>query len=173
MIHEVSGDILLSSAHAIAHGVACNDPFHGGLALSLREKWPAMYKDFRHYCQTSHPKPGEIWDWAGVGEHGPVRIVSLLAQEGGYEHGAKPGPAHANHLNHALKALRLWIDNERIQSIALPRLCTGVGAMPWGEVLPLINRHLGTLTIPVSLYTTYHKGVRAPETHPVEPASHA
>jgi O-acetyl-ADP-ribose deacetylase (regulator of RNase III) len=42
MIKEVSGDILLSKAQVIAHGVAPNDPFHNGLALQLREQWPAM-----------------------------------------------------------------------------------------------------------------------------------
>ena len=61
MIHEVSGDILLSKANVIAHGVSPNDDFHQGLALALREKWPAMYKDFRHYCRTEHPKPGAVW----------------------------------------------------------------------------------------------------------------
>ena len=44
MIYEVSGDILLSEARAIAHGVAPNDNFATGLALSLREHWPALYK---------------------------------------------------------------------------------------------------------------------------------
>ncbi len=48
MIYEVSGDILLSEARAIAHGVAPNDNFANRLpALSLREHWPALYKDFR------------------------------------------------------------------------------------------------------------------------------
>ena len=47
MIYEVSGDILLSDARAIAHGVAPNDNFTTGLAFSLREHWPALYKDFR------------------------------------------------------------------------------------------------------------------------------
>jgi O-acetyl-ADP-ribose deacetylase (regulator of RNase III) len=46
MIHEVAGDILLSTAQAIAHGVAPNDHFDSGLALGLREKWPSMAKDF-------------------------------------------------------------------------------------------------------------------------------
>ena len=163
MIHEVSGDILLSAAQAIAHGVAPNDPFHSGLALTLREKWPAMYKDFRHYCQTTHPKAGSIWTWAGVGEHGPVQIVALLTQEGGYEHGARPGPATVSHVNHALKELHAWIVKEEITSIALPRLCTGVGAMSWERVVPLIHQHLGTLPIPVQVYSTFHKGVRAEE----------
>lgn len=165
MLHEVSGDILLSSAQAIAHGVAPNDPFHSGLALSLREKWPAMYKDFRHYCQTSHPKPGTLWAWAGVGEagHGPARIVSLLTQDGGYEHGAKPGRATASNVNHALKALHEWVVAEKIQSLALPRLATGVGGMAWEEVSPLVRQHLGGLKVPVWVYSTYHKGQKAAE----------
>ncbi len=163
MIHEVSGDILLSSAQAIAHGVSPNDPFHSGLALALREKWPAMYKDFRHYCQTSHPKAGTIWAWAGTSDHGPVRIVSLFTQDGGFEHGAKPGPAQASHLNHTLKQLHAWAQSERITSLALPRLCTGVGAMKWEVVSPLIHHHLGSLSVPVYLYSTFHKGVKGAE----------
>ena len=66
MLKEVEGDLLLSKAAAIAHGVAPNDPFSQGLALSLREQWPALYKDFRHYCQTYHPKPGDLWTWMGA-----------------------------------------------------------------------------------------------------------
>jgi O-acetyl-ADP-ribose deacetylase (regulator of RNase III) len=165
MIHEVSGDILLSSAHAIAHGVAPNDPFHSGLALALREKWPAMYKDFRHYCQSSHPKPGTTWAWSGTGEaaHTTVRLVALLTQEGGYEHGAKPGPASVSNINHTLKDLHAWTEREKIQSLAIPKLCTGVGGMAWDAVAPLIRQHLGSLKIPVYLYSTYHKGVKATE----------
>lgn len=165
MIHEVTGDILLSSADAVAHGVAPNDPFHSGLALSLREKWPAMYKDFRHYCQTSHPKPGTTWAWAGVSDAAghPIRIVALLTQEGGFEHGAKPGPASAKNVNHALKELHAWAERERVRSLALPKLCTGVGGMAWETVSPLIHQHLGALKIPVYVYTTYHKGMKAAE----------
>ena len=55
MLKEVAGDILLTKADALAHGVAPNDNFANGLALALRERWPAMYKDFRHYSQTFTP----------------------------------------------------------------------------------------------------------------------
>ena len=51
-LKEVAGDILLTKADMVAHGVAPNDGYANGLALSLRQQWPAMYKDFRHYSQT-------------------------------------------------------------------------------------------------------------------------
>ena len=61
MIYELEGDILLTKAQAIAHGVSPNDHFDAGLALALRELWPNMAKDFRHYAHQAHPKPGELW----------------------------------------------------------------------------------------------------------------
>lgn len=154
MIKEVSGDILLSKAQVIAHGVAPNDPFHNGLALQLREQWPAMYKDFRHYCQSQHPKAGTLWAWMGADGK---RLVSLFTQdpiEG--HHGGTPGPASLKHVGHALQALAKLTAAEKFTSIALPRLATGVGRLDWNDVRPLIAQHLDPLGIPVIVYTTYH-----------------
>ena len=160
MIQEVSGDILLTRAQVIAHGVAPNDNFASGLALHLREAWPAMYKDFRHYCQTAHPKAGTVWAWAGADGK---RIISLLTQAPAYEQGAKPGRATVENVNHALRGLRDMCEVENFSSLALPRLATGVGGLEWMDVRPLIDRHLGDLSIPVIVYTTYHAGQAAAE----------
>lgn len=161
MIQNVSGDILHSRAQAIAHGIAPNDDFHQGLALALREHAPSLYKDFRHYCHTQSPKPGELWAWMGADGQ---RIVNLFTQEGAEgHHGGKPGKATLSHVRHALKALRKFIEEENIQSIALPKLATGVGGLEWKDVEPLIHEHLGDLSIPVIVYTTFHKGEVAEE----------
>jgi O-acetyl-ADP-ribose deacetylase (regulator of RNase III) len=159
MIHDVTGDILLTRAQVIAHGVAPNDHFDQGLALSLREQWPAMVKDFRHYCQTEFPKTGGAWIWSGPGH----RIVSLLTQEPAPSAGGRPGRASTDHVNHALRALRLIAEQEKLTSIAMPRLATGVGGLDWKDVKPLIERHLGDLKIPVYLYSRFEKGKQAEE----------
>ena len=162
MIKYVEGDIMLSAANTIAHGVAPGDHLESGLALALRERWPAMVKDFRHHCHESHPKPGELFAWAGAGG---VRIINLLTQEPaeGHHGHAHPGKAKVEHVNHALRALRKLIEQERIASIALPRLATGVGGLSWAEVKPLIEKHLGDLPTPVYVYETYKAGVKARE----------
>lgn len=160
MIYELSGDILLSTAKAIAHGIAPNDDFHAGLALQLREQEPAMYKDFRHFCHNSHPKSGGLWTW--MGPNGQY-LVNLFTQDAAYEHGSKPGQASVSQVNHALHALRALIEKEQISSVALPRLACGVGGLDWNDVKPLIEKHLGDLNIPVYVYSTYHKGVKANE----------
>ena len=161
MIHEVSGDILLSRAGVLAHGVSPNDDFRQGLALSLREKWPAMYKDFRHYEKTQSPESGGIWAWMGA--DGKV-IVNLFTQAPAASAGGRPGPASLQHVGRALKALGQLAAAEKWSSLALPRLATGVGGLDWNDVRPLVQQHLGPLSTKVFVYTTYRAGVAAPET---------
>ncbi len=96
MIKEVSGDILLSTAQVIAHGVAPDDHFNKGLAASLRELYPAMAKDYRHFCHVSHPKPGEVWVWGGADGK---RVVNLITQEPAKSHQSHPGKATTHNVN--------------------------------------------------------------------------
>jgi O-acetyl-ADP-ribose deacetylase (regulator of RNase III) len=160
MIHEVTGDILLTKAQAIAHGVAPNDHFDSGLALALRDQWPAIAKDFRHYAHQAHPAPGELWVWGGAGG---IRIFNLLTQEGDHGQGTRPGRASESNVGHSLRRLRHELEQSDIRSLAMPRLATGVGALSWSVVHPLIVRHLGDLPIPIFIYTTYQKGKQASE----------
>jgi len=160
MLHELSGDILLSGAKAIVQGVAPNDDFLHGLALQLRERMPAMYKDFRHYCQTQHPKSGELWTWMSAdGRY----LLNLFTQDAAYAHGSKPGHATLSHVNHTLHALRNFVQKEKVASLALPRLACGINGLDWNDVKPLIEKQLGDLSIPIYLYVNYQKGVKASE----------
>jgi O-acetyl-ADP-ribose deacetylase (regulator of RNase III) len=155
MIRFVSGDLLVGELPVIVHGVAPNDPFSQGLAHALREQFPAMYKDFRHYCQASHPKEGGLWTWGGTGGR---RVVALFTQGGAWGHGGQPGRATLANVNHALKALAHEIQQEGWTQVAMPRLATGVGGLDWQEVKPLIERHLGELAAEVRVVEVYRAG---------------
>lgn len=160
MIKEVTGDILFSKAAVLTHGVAPNDHFDTGLALSLREGRPELYKDFRHYCKVHSPKPGTAWEWkAGDG----TRVINLFTQTPASGHGGHPGKAHLNDVNHSLKELSKIAAAEKFTSIALPKLATGVGGLDWEDVFSLVKQHLGGLGIPVYVYSTFVKGKHAEE----------
>lgn len=149
MVHEVEGDILDTKAAAIAQGVAANDPMNHGLAGALHERYPAMHKDFHQWCRRKHPKPGTAWVWSGAGG---VRVINLITQNGGYEHGSRRQRATVSDVNHALRALRKLIEHEHLGSVALPRLATGVGGLDWSEVRPLIDNQLGDVAAEVYVY---------------------
>lgn len=91
------------------------------------------------------------------------RIVNLMTQEAAYDNGSKPGKASIEYVNRSLKNLKELIEQEKIESLALPRLATGVGSVDWEDVRPLIYKHLEDLDIPIYIYTLYPKGVKADE----------
>lgn len=162
MIKEVSGDILLSKAEAIAHGVAPFDHFDSGLALSLREEYPSMFKDFKHYCRLENPASGNAWIWSGINKK---RIINLMTQDPseGHGHGGNPKGATLANVNHALHALIKMIEKEGLKSVALPRLATGVGNLKWEDVSPLIHNLLSDVDADIYVYSTYVKGQQAEE----------
>jgi len=160
MIREVQGDILLSKADVVAHGIAVNDDFKQGLALSLRERWPSLYKDFRHFCHTTSPAEGTVWSWKGVGS---AVIVNLFTQHAPHHAGDHPGKATLPAVGKALRALAQEVEKNGYKSVALPKVATGVGGLKWEEVKPLVEQHLGALKVPVYVYSTYVKGQAASE----------
>ena len=98
MIREVQGDILLTKAQLLAHGVGPDDNFNQGLAHALREMWPSLYKDFRHFCHSGGAEEGGMWVWKGTA--GPA-IANLFTQQAPRQTGGHAGRATLESVNHA------------------------------------------------------------------------
>jgi O-acetyl-ADP-ribose deacetylase (regulator of RNase III) len=160
MIKEVTGDILLTKAEALVHGVAVNDNFKQGLALSLREAWPSFYKDFRHFCHSGSAKTGSLWSWKGPGK---PWVISLFTQNEAPFEGVNPGKATVENINHALHALKKEISEKKLKSIAITKLATGVGGLDWNNVSPIIKDVLKDMAVTVYVYSHYEKGKTAVE----------
>jgi O-acetyl-ADP-ribose deacetylase (regulator of RNase III) len=160
MIYKVEGDILLSKAQTIVHGIGVNDPMDKGLALKLRNKYPLLQKDFDRWCHQHNTKPGEAWMWIGQKN---VRIVNLITHENMESNDHHYDKATLNNIRHALSALVKIIAFEKLTSIAVPRLGTGLGDLDWDDVWPLIENNLGGLDFPVYVYVAYHPGQPADE----------
>lgn len=152
MLKEVSGDILLSCADAIVHGIAPLDHFNQGLALAIRERWPALYKDFRHYCLNFGPKCGDIWTWGGASH---TRIISLFTQEAPKSEHHKPGKSSITNVHHCLKALKKEINKEGFKTIAIPKIACGVGGLEWSEVKAKIWHDLDDCNAEIHVYSQY------------------
>ena len=160
MIKQVKGDILKSKAQAIAHGIAPHDHFQHGLALALRMDYPSMARDFRHYCKIHNPKAGGAWIWSGVGGK---RIICLMTQDPAPSEHSHPEPATLHNVNKSMRELAKMVKKKKLESLALPRIATGVGGLEWDDVFPIIKEHLGEIGIPVILYSTYVKDVEVDE----------
>jgi O-acetyl-ADP-ribose deacetylase (regulator of RNase III) len=160
MIYKVEGDIFLSKAQAIAHAVGLDDPMDKGLSLALRNKYPDMQKDFHRWCYQHNTRPGEAWMWNGPNN---VRIVNLITHEGMDGRHHHPCKATLNNVRQSLNGLMKLVATEKLNSLALPRLATGVGDLDWDIVGPVVEECLGDLAIPVYVYAVYIPGQSAEE----------
>jgi O-acetyl-ADP-ribose deacetylase (regulator of RNase III) len=161
MIREISGDILLSECTGLVHSIAPLDHFDSGLALGLREKYPEMVKGFRQYCHTHHPQTGEIWVWKS--QDGRI-IYNLLTQEAAPERsGGHPGKSSISNVEKSLKKLSKYIDDHPVDTIALPRIATGVGGLEWDDVRAAVLKHLGNTNTRIFIYDKYTKGQKGVE----------
>jgi O-acetyl-ADP-ribose deacetylase (regulator of RNase III) len=160
MIKEVAGDILLTQAEAIAHGVAVDDDFKHGVGAQLKSNWPQMYKDFRHFCKTQSPKEGDVWAWKGPG--GPV-IFNLFTQSAPRTEGGIPGKASQTALHHALKNLNKELHEHSIKNLAITKIATGVGGLDWKEVKETLDNDMAHFSGNLFVYSTYKANQKAQE----------
>lgn len=158
MIYEVEGDMMLTRAQVIAHGVAVNDPMIRGLARKLHQRFPTMVTEFRQWCQQQKPEPGEIWLW---GELDKIRIVTLVTQEGGGP--GRPGRESKIAIHRTLRALKRLAIDEKFTSIAMQKLGDGFGGVDWFEVREMMDSQLDELLFPIFVYVTELDGQVASE----------
>ncbi len=153
MIKEVYGNILWSTSDAIVQGIALNEEFSEGLALSIKEEWPAIEADFKASCCNGQLKEGDVWEWPNTSG---VDVLNLVT----HKHASK---ARLDDLDACLGKLADLVSQRGLKSLAIPKVGTDTGDLDWRDVKPLIEKRLGSLDIPVYLYSIFQKNIAAVE----------
>lgn len=86
---------------------------------ALKENWPSLAKDYRHYCHTFNPKTGDIWTWTSP--EGQKFFHLVLDEKGGDSH--PHNLVNADRLQSfkkALKKLKKVAEEEDIKKLELP-----------------------------------------------------
>lgn len=152
MIRYVSGDLIRSAAYghrfdAIAHGVNCQGVMGSGIAKTIRDQMPIVYRRYLEFHEEGRLKLGSVQavpvrGYEGRGGWGLV-VWNCATQE---NYGRKGGP-YAD-----LNAVRQCLVKVRDQSAQNPTLVPRPGnheASKWEPVqlgIPMIGAGLGGLT---------------------------
>lgn len=105
----------------IAIEVSQDEHYTSPYLKSLKENWPSLARDYRHYCHSVTPKTGELWTWTSPEGQ---KFFHLVLDE----KGSNPSPhslAHADRLQSfkkALKELKKVAESEKITTIELPKV---------------------------------------------------
>ncbi len=159
MLYEVEGDILLTRAEVIAHGVTTGDPMNRGLASELHGKFPAMVEEFQQWCEETNAQPGDIWLWKHPDK---INVINMIIQEGDDDPTRVRRPDRIA-LNRCFRALNKLASEERIKSIAMPPVGAGEFALDWSEVRGMMDSQLGEYLYPVYIYVKQLDGQVAHE----------
>ena len=72
------GDIfLLENVSSYAHGCNCAGAMGKGIAIQFRNKFPAMYAEYKLLCKNGQYNPGDVFDY----NYGLGHVYNLATQE--------------------------------------------------------------------------------------------
>jgi O-acetyl-ADP-ribose deacetylase (regulator of RNase III) len=124
-IVEHEGDLFDSDAGALGHGVNCKGLMGKGIARGFRERWPAMYEEYKLMCVEGLLKPGLVFPYRyGIYQY----VINIATQE-------YPGPdASYEWVDAGVRNALAFCREREIPSLAVPRLGCGIGGLDWNLV---------------------------------------
>ena len=145
MIVETGQSIFDVAADALINPVNCVGVMGAGLALAFKERFPHCWDPYSRACREMTPRPGTLLYVPPVAES--PGIICFPTKDDWRD------PSRIQWIDDGLSFLVAHADSWGIRSVAIPQLGCGLGGLPWAEVRPVIEKHLGKLMLAVTLCT--------------------
>jgi O-acetyl-ADP-ribose deacetylase (regulator of RNase III) len=146
------GDLFLSGAHTIAHGVNCRGKMGAGIAREFKRRFPQMFKEYRRRCYSGELRPGGYF----LDKTTEPWVLNLATQN-------TTQGATLEYMRSSLENFASYYSREGIRSLAMPKIATGLGALGWNDVRNLMEEVLNPLPLAVYVYEEYIEGVEGQE----------
>lgn len=139
-----SGDLFKSPAQTIVNATNAVGIMGGGIALAFKERYPAMYREYRELCEERHHSPLQPHFWRNP--EGGKNVLNLVTK-------IEPrSPSTIANIQMSLLATNLHRSEWGLESLAIPALGCGLGGLSWADVRPVMERHASLMGIPVEIY---------------------
>jgi O-acetyl-ADP-ribose deacetylase (regulator of RNase III) len=138
MIQYVKGNLLEAPVMALVNTVNTDGVMGKGIALQFKEAYPANYRFYQQACKNGLLTPGGLLAFQDLDLHGPRTIVNFATKKEWYR------KSRYEWIETGLQKLAIFIQQERIASIALPPLGCGNGGLNWDKIRGMIEEHLGS-----------------------------
>jgi O-acetyl-ADP-ribose deacetylase (regulator of RNase III) len=139
MIQYTTGNLLDDKAEALVNTVNCVGIMGKGVALQFRQAYPECFNDYKCACDAKEVKPGVMHVHETGDILGPKFIINFPTKR------HWKGKSKIEDVSIGLDALREWIVQSGVRSIALPPLGCGNGGLAWSVVRNLIEQKLADL----------------------------
>jgi O-acetyl-ADP-ribose deacetylase (regulator of RNase III) len=147
MPHRIlMGDLFESEAATLVNAVNCVGVMGKGIAQLFKERYPAMFADYKARCDRNEVRPGVPYLYRNA-------LGSSILNFPTKNHWRSPAL-----LKDVIHGLDIFVDKYQewgIESIAFPSLGCGNGGLAWEVVGPIMHQKLSQLDIAVEIYTPY------------------
>lgn len=117
-----------------------------GLALAFKDRFPAMFRDYRERCERGEVRVGQPYLYKPNAPGDPW-VLNFPTKDDWRRPSRLPWIRAG--LEHFAEHYREW----GVTSIAFPQLGTLNGKLSWDEVRPLMHELLDSLDLDVRVYT--------------------
>jgi O-acetyl-ADP-ribose deacetylase (regulator of RNase III) len=143
MFKALIGDLFQSPAAAWVNAVNCVGVMGKGVALEFKQRFPAMFDDYRARCDAGQVRLGEPYLYRDASS----RMVINFPTKGHWR-----SPSMLADIECGLDYFAAHVEEWGLTSVAMPLLGCGNGGLGLAEVAPLIWHKLHALPIDVELY---------------------
>lgn len=147
MITAVKGDLLQAKTQALVNTVNTVGVMGKGIALQFKESFPYNNKVYRDACKRNELAPGKL---LGVWDENLLLGRKYIINFPTKTHWRQP--SRYEYIETGLVALKELLQQQDIQSVAIPPLGCGNGGLDWSIVKSMIGRHLGDLPIEILVF---------------------
>ncbi len=141
-IQYQKGDIFDSKAQVIVNTVNCKGVMGKGLALSFKQRYPAMFTTYQQECRTGKLRIGR----PTLYQASTPWILNFPTKDDWR------WPSKLEYLEKGLEYVVANYKKAGIKSIAFPKLGAQNGKLSWNDVGPLMAKYLSQLDIDVHIY---------------------
>ena len=128
MIEYKTGDILRENTEALVNTVNCVGVMGRGIALQFKKAFPENFEAYDSACQRQDVQPGRMFVFE-TGELANPRYIINFPTKRHWR-----GASRMEDIESGLSALVEEIRKQKIRSIAIPPLGSGLGGLDWSEV---------------------------------------
>jgi O-acetyl-ADP-ribose deacetylase (regulator of RNase III) len=139
---EKQGDVFTTDATYIGHGVNCVGVMGAGIAKTIRDRYPLVYREYKAVCDRGTFRPGDILVLPSrpnnlVKQTTPDKMIVNLATQD------KPGPdaTYDSVFDSLFKfsVVAAQKINKYGKIIAIPEIGCGIGGLEWDKVAKIVE----------------------------------
>lgn len=143
MIRYIDGDILKLDVQALVNPVNTVGVMGAGLALRYKRAFQKNFLAYESACKRGSLRTGRVFVFRTGSCVNPQFIVNLPTKKHWRD------LSSPEYIDSGLKALTRWMQKDKVESIAIPRIGCGLGGLDWETVVrPMIEHHV-SLSVPI------------------------